>query len=50
MRSCSVRVEKLVKVWFSEGVGDHLDFLLKGGGGVCNECYCGRNIVLACEF
>ena len=31
MRSCSVRVKKLVKVRLSEGGGVQLDFFLKGG-------------------
>ena len=38
MRSCSVRVKKLLKVGFSEGAGVQLDFFLKGG--FCHECYC----------
>ena len=33
MRSCSVRVKKLIKVGLSEGGGFQLDFLLKRGGG-----------------
>ena len=37
MRSCSVRVKKLLKVGFSEGGGVQLDFFLKGG--FCHECY-----------
>ena len=32
MRSCSVRVKKLIRVGFSEGGGVQLDFPLKGGG------------------
>ena len=31
MRSCSVRVKKLVKVGLSEGGDVQLDFFLKGG-------------------
>ena len=53
MRSCSVRVKKLIKVGLSEGGGVQLDFRfpLKGrgcGGGAYHECSCKRNIVLAC--
>ena len=33
MRSCSVRVKKLIKVGLSEGGGVQLDFFLKRGGG-----------------
>ena len=33
MRSCSVRVKKLIRVGFSEGGGVQLVFPLKGGGG-----------------
>ena len=32
MRSCSVRVNKLIKVGLSEGGSVQLDFPLKGGG------------------
>ena len=42
-----MRVKKLVKVGLSEGGGIQLDFFLKGG--FCHDCYCEKNIVLACE-
>ena len=52
MKSCSMRVKKLIKVGLSQVGGDQLDFPLKGRGGgrgglivnVVGE----KSIVLAC--
>ena len=44
MRSCSVRVKKLIKVGLSEGEDVRLDFTLKGGEGAYHDCYCEKSV------
>ena len=48
MRSCSVRVKKLIKVGLSEGGDVRLDFTLKSGEGAHYDCYREKSNVLAC--
>ena len=46
MRSCSVRVKKLIKVGLSEGEDVRLDFTLKGGEGAYHDCYCEKSVTM----
>ena len=49
MKSCSMRVKKLIKVGLSQVGGDQLDFPLKGRGGRLIVNVVGeKSIVLAC--
>ena len=50
MKSCSMRVKKLIKVGLSQVGGDQLDLPLKGrgGGGLIVNVVGEKSIVLAC--